>query len=809
MAEKFEPRDISQELKDSYLDYAMSVIISRALPDSRDGLKPVQRRIIYALKELGLYSNAKFRKSAAVVGEVLAKYHPHGDLPVYEALVRMAQDFSLRYPLILGQGNFGSIDGDPPAAMRYSEAKMSAICEEMVKEIDEETVDFVPNYDGTREEPVVLPSAIPQLLLNGAMGIAVGMATTILPHNLEEVVDAACYLLDHKEATSTDLMKFIKGPDFPTAGLVYGRKNIEESYALGKGPILVRAKAEITEEGKTPQIVITELPYMVNKAELIAKITQLVEEKRIEGIKDLRDESDKEGLRVVIDLKSDAIAGRVLNQLYRFTDLEKTFHINMIALIDKGIQPAVLSIKELLEEYLNHRIEIVTRRTQFRLKKAKERAHILEGLAKALDHIDEIIKLIKTAEDRADAQTKLIKKYDFTEIQANAILDMKLANLAKLEREKVENELKEKRLLIKEYELILSNPKKVREIIKNELLELKKKYPSPRRTQIIDHLPEAISEEELIASEDTLITISQTGYIKRMSPEVFRAQKRGGRGVMAYEQKNGEDFIEHILTANTRDEILFFTDYGKVYKTQVYEIAEGNRLSRGRAIQNFLNLPPQEKITAILSLNKEKMKEAKYLVMATKNGLVKRTPIEEYRNLRRNGLLAINLLKDDRLESVSYTSGSDDLLLITKLGQSIRFKETDIRPTGRVTAGVCGIKLKKGDEVILMVAFNPKEIDYEVLTVSANAYGKRTKIKEYRRQKRGGGGVKTFKVTSKTGEVVSGWLLKEAQTLIAISSKGQSLKLEINAIPLLGRLTQGVRLMKLESDDRLAGITLL
>jgi len=809
MAEKFEPRDISQELKDSYLDYAMSVIVSRALPDSRDGLKPVQRRIIYALKELGLFSNAKFRKSAAVVGEVLAKYHPHGDLPVYEALVRMAQDFSLRYPLILGQGNFGSIDGDPPAAMRYSEAKMSAICEEMVKEIDEETVDFVPNYDGTRQEPVVLPSAIPQLLLNGAMGIAVGMATTILPHNLNEVVEAAIYLLDHKEATSLDLMKFIKGPDFPTGGLVYGRKNIEESYATGKGPILVRAKAEIIDNDKTPQIVITELPYTVNKAELITKITQLVEEKRIEGIKDLRDESDKEGLRIVIDLKSEALPLRVLNQLYRFTDLEKTIHINMIALIDRGIQPAVLSIKELLEEYLNHRVEIVTRRTQFRLKKAKERAHILEGLAKALEHIDEIIKLIKTAADRNDAQVKLIKNYQFSEIQANAILDMKLASLAKLEREKIESELREKKSLIKEYELILASPKKVREIIKNELEELKKKYPSPRRTTIIEHLPEAISEEELIASEDTLITLTQSGYIKRMSPEVFRAQKRGGRGVMTYEQKNGEDFIEHILTANTQDEILFFTDYGKVYKARVYEITEGNRLSRGRAIQNFLNLPPQEKITAILSLNKEKIKNAKYLVMATKNGLVKRTPIEEYRNLRRNGLLAINLIKDDRLEGVSYTTGNDDLLLITKLGQSIRFKETDIRPTGRVTAGVSGIKLKKSDEVVLMAAFDPKETDYQVLTVSANAYGKRTKIKEYRRQKRGGSGVKTFKVTPKTGEVVSGWLFKEAETLIAISLKGQSLKLEINNIPLLSRLTQGVRLMRLEANDRLAGITLL
>ncbi|MCX6736959.1 MAG: DNA topoisomerase 4 subunit A, partial [Candidatus Parcubacteria bacterium] len=563
MPEQFQNRDISLELKESYLDYAMSVIVSRALPDARDGLKPVQRRILYAMNDLGLNPSAKFRKSATVVGEVLGKYHPHGDIAVYDALARMAQDFSLREPLINGQGNFGSVDGDPPAAMRYTEVKLNAIAQSLLEDIDEETVDFVPNYDGSRTEPTVLPNRVPQLLLNGAMGIAVGMATNIPPHNLNETIDASIYLIDHPQANSSDLVKFVLGPDFPTGGTIYGQENIAEIYASGRGTVLCRGKAEIEEENKYRQIVITELPYLVNKAELVAKIANLAEEKKIEGIKDLRDESDKEGLRITIDLKNEAIPKKILNQLYKYTDLEKPFHVNMLALIDKGIQPSVLSIKELISEFLNHRKEVIFRRTQFRLKKAKERAHILEGLAKALDHIDEIIKLIRSADDKADAQKKLISKFSFSEIQANAILEMRLSNLAKLERNNIEKELAEKKKIIKEFELILKESKRIFEIIKKELQESKEKYGSPRRTRVVSQMPDSISDDDLIVQKEVIITLSKTGYIKRMAPENLKAQKRGGKGVIAYESKNEEDFIEQLVSCSTHDQLIFFTDKGK------------------------------------------------------------------------------------------------------------------------------------------------------------------------------------------------------------------------------------------------------
>ena len=811
MTENYQKKDISRELKESYLDYAMSVIVSRALPDSRDGLKPVQRRILFAMKELGLGSGAKFRKSATVVGEVLGKYHPHGDMAVYDTLTRLAQNFSLRYPLIKGQGNFGSIDGDPPAAMRYTEVKLSPMAEEMLLDIDEETIDYISNYDGTRLEPTVLPAKIPQLLLNGAMGIAVGMATNIPPHNLNEVADAAIYLIEHPQASISELMKFIKGPDFPTGGVIYGQENILETYLSGRGTILARGKAEIVNTSKHPQIVITEIPYLVNKAELIKKIAALVEEKRIEGIKDLRDESDKEGLRITIDLKNDAPAKKILNQLFKYTDLEKSFHANFLALVDKGIQPTVLSIKELILAYLEHRKEIIFRRTQFRLKKAKERNHILEGLKKALDHIDDIIKLIKASQDKEDAQKKLMNKYDFTEIQANAILEMKLQNLAKLERNKIEEELAEKKKLIKELEIILREPKRVSEIIKQDLEELKNKYGDSRKTQVVSNLPESVSNEDLIPEQEVLITLSQSGYIKRMAPEVFRSQKRGGKGVIGYEAKDENDFVTHLVSANTHDDLIFFTNKGRILKTKVYEIEGASRTSHGKAIQNFLNLPANETITVMLNYNKNKQKEIKYLIMATRYGIIKKTTLTEYKDLRRSGIMAIKLMKDDTLKWAGFTTGENDIVLVTKKGQAIRFSEKDVRPMGRVAAGVTGIKLNKDDEVIgLAIIDHQKEKkENELLTVSIRGFGKRTTLKEYRRQKRGGSGIKTAKITAKTGLLVNAQVVIDQEELIAISQKGQIIKAILNDIPRLNRMTQGVKIMKLNQDDQLISVTLI
>jgi len=809
MPEQFQNRDISLELKESYLDYAMSVIVSRALPDARDGLKPVQRRILYAMNDLGLNPSAKFRKSATVVGEVLGKYHPHGDIAVYDALARMAQDFSLREPLINGQGNFGSVDGDPPAAMRYTEVKLNAIAQSLLEDIDEETVDFVPNYDGSRTEPTVLPNRVPQLLLNGAMGIAVGMATNIPPHNLNETIDASIYLIDHPQANSSDLVKFVLGPDFPTGGTIYGQENIAEIYASGRGTVLCRGKAEIEEENKYRQIVITELPYLVNKAELVAKIANLAEEKKIEGIKDLRDESDKEGLRITIDLKNEAIPKKILNQLYKYTDLEKPFHVNMLALIDKGIQPSVLSIKELISEFLNHRKEVIFRRTQFRLKKAKERAHILEGLAKALDHIDEIIKLIRSADDKADAQKKLISKFSFSEIQANAILEMRLSNLAKLERNNIEKELAEKKKIIKEFELILKESKRIFEIIKKELQESKEKYGSPRRTRVVSQMPDSISDDDLIVQKEVIITLSKTGYIKRMAPENLKAQKRGGKGVIAYESKNEEDFIEQLVSCSTHDQLIFFTDKGKAFQTKVYEIDEASRTSRGKAIQNFLSLPPTEKVTVMLNYDPKNNKDVKYLIMATKKGVIKKTVIAEYENARKNGLLSIKLNKDDNLRWAGFCSGQDEIILATKKGQAIRFSEKDCRPMGRVTAGVTGIRLSKDDEVISMSIIKDKNNVGDLLVVSSKGFGKRTKIKDYRKQKRGGTGIKTAKVTEKTGEIVNARLTNQEEDIISISEQGQIIKSELNTVPILSRMTQGVRIMKLSDNDHLVGITLL
>jgi DNA gyrase subunit A len=825
-----QPREITEELRESYLDYAMSVIISRALPDARDGLKPVQRRILFAMNELGLTASAKTRKSATVVGETLGKFHPHGDIAVYDSLVRMAQDFSLRYPLVQGQGNFGSMDGDPPGAMRYTECKLTNLAGEMLEDLDKETVDFMPNYDATREEPKYLPAKLPQLILNGAMGIAVGMATNIPPHNLKETVEAIIYLIDKPGASIEELMTYVKGPDFPTGGIIYGQENILETYATGKGTIVCRAKTEIIDDNKhknlprsaqqnlvsrsaqNKKILVTEIPYQVNKADLITKIAQLVEDKKIEGIKDLRDESDKEGLQIAIDLHNNALAKRILNQLFKYTEMEKSFHVNMLALVENGLQPKVLSLKNILEEYLNHRKDVIKRRTEFLLKKTKERIHILEGLSKALNHIDEIIKLIKASLNRDDAQKKLMAKYRFSEIQANAILEMKLSNLARLEKQKIGDELQEKLKLEKEYSLILQEPKRILKIIKDELNALKEKYDDARKTQIEPFLPGEIKEEELIPSKEILITLSQTGYIKKMEPLSLKTQKRGGKGVIGYETKNEEDAISHLLAANNRDKILLFTNKGYLFQLPAFEIAEGSRTGRGKLIQNYLNLRQGEQVIVLLNLAIN-LKETnyRYLVLATEKGMVKKTLLKEYENMRKGGIITIKLMNNDSLVDAAFTTGNDDIILISKNGQAIRFSEKEMRALARTTSGVKGLKLAENDKLINLITIAPEIIkgNPQTLVISENGFGKRTKLNEYRKQKRGGSGIKTAKTTPKTGVLVKTSLVQNQETLIAISQKAQIIKANLNSIPILRRATQGVRIMKLEPGDKIAGVSLM
>ena len=753
----------------------------------------------------------EFTANGMISHNCLGKYHPHGDIAVYDALVRMAQDFSLRYPLVKGQGNFGSVDGDAPAAQRYTEVKLTPLAEEILEDLEKETVDFIPNYDGTRTEPKYLPAKIPQLILNGTMGIAVGMATNIPPHNLKEVGDALAYLVDHPRASVEDLMQFVQGPDFPTGGIIFGKQNILEAYANGKGTIVCRAKAEIVEE-KGKKIIIHEIPYLVNKAELIAQIANLVEEKKIEGIKDLRDESDKEGLRIVIELKNEAIPKSILNQLFKFTALERNFHLNMLALTEDGLQPQVLSIKDILEEYVNHRKIIIRRRIEYLFKKARERAHILEGLAKALSHIDEIIKLIKSSADRGDAQKKLIAKYRFSEPQANAILEMKLQNLAKLERKKIEEELSEKNKLMKEYTLILKGPKKIIGIIKQEAKELKEKFGDERRTQIQVQLPEAIADEELIPSQETLIALSKNGYIKRINPSSLKGQKRGGKGVIAYEAKNEEDVLIHLVSCNTRDQILFFTDHGRLFTLRAFEIAEGSRASRGKTIQNYINLGPQEQVVVLLNYPSEiKNQSSSYLFMATERGIIKKSLLKEYQNIRRGGIIALKLSKNDRLIGAVLISKGGEIILTSNAGQSIRFSESDTRSMGRSASGVIGMKIPTDDKVVSLIAVKTGEQKnkQQVIVVSENGFGKRTNLGEYRKQKRGGQGIKTMKITSKTGSLVKSCLALDEEFLVAVSQKGQVIKAPLQSIPVLRRSTQGVRIMKLGKEDKIAGITLL
>lgn len=814
-----EKREITSELKESYLDYAMSVIVSRALPDVRDGLKPVQRRVLWAMWETGLKAGAKYRKSAAVVGEVMKSYHPHGDMAIYDTIVRMAQDFSLRYPLVDGQGNWGSIDGDSAAAMRYTECRLSKISEELLLDIEKETVDWAPNYDGTVVEPKILPAKLPNLLLNGALGIAVGMATSIPPHNLGEVVDALLFLIDKPEANIDEILNFIKGPDFPTGGIIFDERAIREAYETGRGSIPTRAKAEIVEEKRNHfSIVVTEIPYQVNKAELIKQIAELVQNKKIEGIRDLRDESDREGLRIVIELKNDVPPQKILNQLYDHTDLQKNFNFNMIALVN-GIEPRLLSLKEILLAYLDYRKEVVRRRTEFDLKKAKERAHILLGLAKALGVIDKVISVIKKSKDRDEARLNLMKSFKLDEIQANAILEMKLQTLAALEREKIENELKEKQALIRDLELILKSPAKVLSIIKNELKELKEKYGDERRSEIIPSPLRAMTAEDLVPEEEVIITFSAGGYIKRLSPSVFRSQRRGGKGLVGSEVAE-EDFLSHIISANTHDNILFFTNRGKVFQTKVYEIPAASRTSKGRAIYNFLSLSPEEKISAIVTYGSREKTSNKqqFLVMATKNGLIKKTKLSDFENIRRSGIVAIALKKDDELKWVGISSGYDQIILATEQGQSIRFKESQIRPMGRTAAGVKAIRLKNNDKVagfdIIKLGGEKREKNEgssqeELLVVSVNGFAKRTPLREYKIQSRGGAGIRTAKITAKTGPLVTSKIISGQTEIIALSAKGQIIRTSLEGVRRTSRAAQGVKIMNLKPGDRLVGVALI
>jgi len=809
------PREISAEMEESYLDYAMSVIVSRALPDVRDGLKPVHRRILYAMYDLNLVHSAKFRKSALVVGEVLGKYHPHGDISVYDALARMVQDFSLRYPLINGQGNFGSVDGDSPAAMRYTEARLTTLAEETLKDLEKDTVDFIPNYDATRDEPKVLPSAIPQLLLNGTMGIAVGMATNIPPHNLNEVIDAASYLIKHPRASTEDLLEFVKGPDFPTGGIIYSKKDIAVAYATGRGPIVARGKAEIVENKKGRlQIIVTEIPYQVNKSALLEKIAELVSEKKINGIRDLRDESDKDGMRIVIELKNDAVPQKILNNLYKHTDLQRTFHLNMLALVD-GIQPQILSLKAVLEYYLKHREVVIVRRTKYDLLKAQERAHILEGLKKALDNIDDVIKTIKKSENRETAHKNLVSKFKFTDIQANAILEMKLATLANLERKKIEDELIEKHKLIKELNLILKSRDRILEIINKEFQNIKTKYGDERRTKVVATPLGEFKEEDLVPLEEAVIVLADSGYIKRMNPTVVRAQHRGGKGMTGVSTKE-EDAVTHFVSCKTHDNVLFFTSAGRVFQTKVWEIPEASRQSRGKAAVNFLALSQEEKIAAILTYNEKNLKEKgyeKYFVMATQNGLIKKTSIADFSSVRRSGLIAIRIKKGDALNWVKASSGEDQVIMVTSKGQAIKFSEKDTRPLGRATAGVIGIRLHKDDRIIGMDVISgtlAKNANAKMLVIMENGFGKKTLLKFYKKQNRGGSGVKTAKITPKTGAIVAAFAIQpDATEIIAISKRGTIIRVSLESISTVSRVTQGVRIMRVEPDDKVVSATLL
>lgn len=797
-------REIVSEMKTSFIDYAMSVITDRALPDIKDGLKPVQRRILYTLHELGLTSGAKTRKSAKIIGDVTGNYHPHGTAAAYGSLVVLAQDFSMRYPLVIGQGNFGSVDGDNAAADRYTEAKMSKISSEILKDIEKETVNFIPNYEGTRKEPVVLPSAVPNLLLNGTLGIAVGMATNIPPHNLSEVMDAMVYLVDNKGATNEDLGQFIKGPDFPTGGIAFNQKDITHAYATGRGGVVVRGEAEIVENKSGQfQIIIKSLPYRVNKAELQVKIADLIRDKKIEGIKGIRDESAKD-IRVVIELKGGGHPQNILNQLYKHTQLEEKFHFNLVALID-GV-PQTLSLKVILEEFIKHRVTVITRRTEYDLRKALEREHILLGLKKALDHIDQIIKLIRGSKDTPEAHKKLMAEFKFSAIQATAILEMKLQRLAGLERKKIESELSSVQETIKSLKEILSNPKKILEIIKNECQEIKSKYGDDRRTKIVKGGVQVLSVEDLIPDEENALVLTAGGYIKRTSPDEFKIQKRGGVGVVDLDTKE-EDFVTTLLISSTHSDLLFFTNKGKVYQTKMYEIPEGRRATRGKSIMNFLPLIEGEKVTSVLPMPKSVKGSEVSIMMVTKNGIAKKVSVESFEDVRISGIIAIKLDSDDALISTSFVRKSDTCIVVSSKGQAIHFKESDIREMGRTAMGVRAMKLSKSDFVITAEIVSKESNSPTLMIISANGYGKRSDVDEYKIQKRGGSGIKTAKVTAKTGTLIGAKVFENTESeIVSMSKKSQVIRISSREIPVLGRQTQGVRIMKLREGDSIASM---
>ncbi len=799
-----DPRSIVEEMNTSYLDYAMSVIVGRALPDVRDGLKPVHRRILYSMWQTGLRSSAKFKKCATVVGDVLGKYHPHGDSAVYESLVRMAQDFSLRDPLVRGHGNFGSLDGDRAAAYRYTEAKLSEISETLLLDIEKDTVDFIPNFDGSHKEPKVLPAKLPNLLINGTVGIAVGMASNLPPHNLGEVCDAVLHLIENPDAAIEDLTQFVKGPDFPTGAIVYGAKDLKQAYATGKGGIVVRAKTEIVEDKKGNFVILVhEIPYQVNKSTLIERIADNVRDKKIEGIRDLRDESNKDGVRIVIELKKDAYPKKVLNRLYQTTQLQESFHYNMLALVD-GIQPRVMNLKMILDEYLKHRREVVKRRTQFELTRAQERAHILEGLRIALESIDKIIATIKKSSDKEEARVNLMKGFKLSEIQAVAILEMRLQQLANLERLKIEQEYEEKMKIIKELESILKSEKKMLSVIAVEVKELKERFATPRRTQIVVGGVKEFSMEDVIPDSETIVMITRDGYIKRMPPETFKIQNRGGKGVSGITTKE-EDVIEQVFTTTTHKDLLFFTSRGRVFQMKAYDVPESSRTAKGQALVNFLSLSPGENVTATLSM--EDMESYKHLLMVTTKGTIKKTDLTEFENVRSNGLIAIKLKDNDNLQWVRPTTGKDEIMLVSEGGQAIRFSEKTVRPMGRTAAGVRGMKLKGSDMIVGMDVIEDgtakKSGLLHLLIVMHNGYGKRSDVTEYKLQGRGGSGIKTANITKKTGQIVAAFIMnaKDERDLLVVSGAGQVVRSSLVSISVLGRATQGVRIMRFKKEN--------
>jgi len=800
-------RDVVAEMKESFIDYAMSVITDRALPDVRDGLKPVHRRILFSMYENGLTAGAKTRKSATVVGDVIGNYHPHGDVAVYDAMVKMAQDFSMRYPLIIGQGNFGSIDGDGAAAYRYTEAKMSRIADEMLRDIEKETVDLQPNFDGRKKEPRVLPASVPNLLLNGTLGIAVGMATNVPPHNLRELTDAIVHLVDNPDATTEDLLEFVKGPDFPTGGIAFNQQDIRHAYATGRGGVVTRGTAEIVENKKgTFEIIITSIPYRVNKSDLIMKIADLVHEKKVEGIKGITDESTKD-IRIVIELKGNSHPQTVLNYIYKHTQLEETFHYNMVALVD-GV-PQTLSLQGILESFIKHRKEVIKRRTEYDLNRALEREHILLGLTKALDHIEEIIALIKQSKDAPTAHANLMKRFKFSDRQATAILEMRLQKLAGLERKKIEEELKSVQELIEKLKKILASAKEILRIIKEELKEIADKYGDDRLTKIVKGGAKIFSVEDLIPDEESTLVLTSGGYIKRTNPDEFHKQKRGGVGVVDLDTKE-EDFVTTLITASTHNDLVFFTDKGKAYQVKMYDIPEGRRATKGKSIANFISLEAGERITSILPMPKESKSKDLSIMMVTKQGVAKKVSADSFHDVRRSGIIAIRLSEGDELISSQFVDKGDTVIVVTRNGQSIRFKEADVREMGRGAAGVRGATLGKNDIIVSAETIKKDTKSPSLLVLMSNGYGKKTPIDEYKVQKRGGSGIKTAKITPKTGHIMSAHVVTEEETeIVAMSKKSQVIRTDIAEIPSLGRQTQGVRIMKLREGDSIASLICL